>query len=98
MDRATPLAQQFADYDREHPHIYRAFACLALRQIATGRTHGGAKRIMEELRFDTAVRATGRDFKVDNRFTAFYARKFERDFPEHAGFFRLRKSVACFDR
>jgi hypothetical protein len=37
---------------------------------------------------------SGDGFKINNIYSPFYTRKFEREFPQHEGFFAKRRSVA----
>lgn len=75
--------------------VYQAFKRRALQLIEEGRRRYGAKRIIEEIRYDTDLKnnpehADG--FKINNNRTALYARRFMAEHPEHAGFFAVRRS------
>lgn len=72
-----------------HPEIWIEFARLTLSLIANGRTHYGAKAIMEVVRFNTSIRGSG-EFKVNNNHTAFYARVWCLTYPEYETFFETR--------
>lgn len=84
------LQRMFQKYDDENPHIYEAFRRFALQAIGYGRKYYGAKSIMERVRWNTMEEGND-DFKINNNYTAYYARKFENEFPQHKGFFRKRK-------
>jgi len=80
----------FADYDEAHPEVWSAFERIALDLIATGIRRYGAKAIFEVIRYYHTVNTNENDFKVNNNFTADYARKFAEEHPEHKDFFSFR--------
>lgn len=83
----------FNDYHKRNPHIYRAFVEKALKLKRAGREYYGAKAIMEVIRYDTVI--GGDDgFKISNNYTAYYARKAMAEHEELAGFFRTKQSKA----
>jgi len=90
---------EFDAYDAANPQIWRAFERAALRawgqrvlraEAKATFPRYGAKRIMESLRYDTTIRAEGDSFKLNNTWTAFYARKFLARHSECAGLFQTR--------
>jgi len=84
----------FARHHEENPGVWELFQRFTLEAIRAGRAHFGAKAIMERMRWFTDIESRGDAFKVNNNFAAFYARMFEQEFPQHAGFFRKRHSAA----
>lgn len=85
---------KFDIYDAENPQVYRMFEQFTLQVIKTGRKNFGAQVIAERLRWYSAIETISDDYKINNDYVAFYARKFEELHPEHKGFFRKRRSVA----
>lgn len=82
-------------YDLDHPDIWIEFEKKALELAGKGIGHYGAKAIFEVIRFHRTIeRVEGEDFKCNNNFTAYYARKFIEKYPEHEGFFELRERKA----
>jgi hypothetical protein len=82
----------FLTYHTAHPEVYAAFRDIALRLYNRGIRHWGAKAIMEVLRFETAIRAHGEPFKLDNSYTSYYARMLMQNDPTRfKGFFDVRK-------
>ncbi|MCP3893780.1 MAG: hypothetical protein GY706_04005, partial [Bacteroides sp.] len=80
------LKNQFIEYDRDNPDIYRAFAAMA-RGFIQNREKRGAKAIIELVRPSVPMRPGGVRHKVNNSYTAYYARKFENEYPQHKGYF-----------
>lgn len=89
---SVTLAEKFAEYDAANPSIYYLFKRFANELIAAGRTKLSASLIIERIRWEVNVSTTSEDiFKVSNNHTAFYARKFMGDFPQHGEIFRTRE-------
>lgn len=83
---------KFCAYHDANKHIYTKFEEIALETIKKGFKNFGAKGVFEIIRWQTGVSANGDVFKLCNNYTPFYARLFEQKHPEHAGFFRKKKS------
>jgi hypothetical protein len=81
----------FCQYHQDNPQVYVAFKDFTWKTIARGFKHYSAKGVFELVRWHTGV-AGNDQFKINNNYTPFYARLFEKDYPEHAGFFRQRES------
>lgn len=93
------VEDKFKRFDAENPHVYRLFKRFAYELLKTGATRISSKLIIERIRWETAVTTSGagwdaakkRKFLIDNRFTAWYARKFIGDFPALANRFEIRE-------
>lgn len=81
----------FEKFDRENPQIWSEFEKTALNLIDKGVKHYGSKAIFEIIRYHRRIDTNDPDFKLNNNWTACYARKFEKVHPEHKGFFEKRK-------
>ncbi len=82
----------FQAYHMRNPHIFAAFRDYAVQLYNSGIRRFGAKCIIEHLRFETAVRAHGDVFSLNNSYTSFYARLLMNQDPNRfAGFFEVRK-------
>lgn len=88
------LCVKFWDVHATSPQIWAAFCRLTLEAISYGRKAFGARMVLERVRWYIAVERQGVDFKVNNDWPAFYARLFERDYPEHEGIFEKRAAAA----
>lgn len=87
-------AQKFEAYHLKNQHVYRMFEHFTMEVIKAGRKSFGAQVIAERLRWYSQIETVGDEYKINNDYVAFYARKFEENHPEHDGFFRKRRSVA----
>jgi hypothetical protein len=82
---------KFEEYHRDNPQVYEMFKRFTFEKISRGAKHVGAKAVLERVRWETSV--SGDDgFKVNNNYTAAYARLFAKDFPQHKDLFRTRKA------
>jgi len=92
------MRKTFKQYDQENPGIYLEFKKIALNLIAKGRTHYGAKGIVEVIRYNRITASQGydqdpensTDFKINNNYAPDYARKFMAEFPQYPEFFKTR--------
>lgn len=83
----------FKKYDSENPQIWEQFKKYSLKTKAKGFKNYSAKGIFEIIRWHTPTQ--GNDgFKVNNNYTADYARKMMAEFPEFEGFFYIRELKA----
>lgn len=88
-----PDAPEMLAYHKENPHIYDAFKDVTLRAIGKGMKHFSATAVFNIVRWERSETAAQYDgFKVNNNYAAFYPRLFEKDFPQHQGFFFKRQS------
>jgi hypothetical protein len=88
------MQQAFEAFDRSHPEVYEAIKRYAFQAVAAGRKRIGIALIFERIRWYHTIELSDGDFKLNNNFRAFYARKFAKEFPQHAGLFSMRSSEA----
>jgi hypothetical protein len=81
--------QKFIDYHLANPEIYQAFKTFAQELIQAGNNKIGSKMITERIRWESKISKVGK-YKVNNNYTADFARLFEIEFPEHEGIFEKR--------
>ena len=53
------------------------------------RKHYSSRAVFHALRWETVIDSGG-EFKINNNWSPFYARKFMKESPSHEGFFRSR--------
>lgn len=79
----------FKQYHQENPLIYQEYKKVAYNLINRGYKRLSSKFIFEIVRYNTNV--SGNDgFKINNIYTADYARMFEHDHPQFLGYFSKR--------
>lgn len=90
FDHRSRLEREFLEYDALHDEMWRLFRQFAFEAIRSGHSRFSADAILHRIRWFCTVEHGAGGFKVNDHFSAFYARKFVRCFPEHARFFELR--------
>lgn len=85
---------RFQKYLAENPHVWRAFKRFTFQAINAGHTRLSAEMIVNQIRWRTLIKERNSEFKINNDFKPFFARKFMAEFPEYNGFFALRRSKA----
>ncbi|MEV8408997.1 hypothetical protein AB0R12_25365 [Streptomyces niveus] len=81
------LAEQFEDFDREHPWVYTALEQLVSQRLASGARRAGMKASFETLRWRHPHGMKG----LNNNYTAFYARQLLAAHPEWTPVIELRR-------
>lgn len=90
------LQKEFDAWIEKNPRFWELFVQYTRELIAIGFKANSADAVCHRVRWQTGLETTGaraidgRPLKVCNDYTAYLARKFHKDFPDHAGFFRLR--------
>ena len=82
----------FKVFDNEHPEVYEGFKRFALKAMSV-RKHYSSRAVLHALRWETML-DSGEEFKINNNWSSFYARKFMRESPTYEGFFRLRTQAS----
>lgn len=91
-----PTAEQerkFAEHHAANPTMWLHFERFTLEAIRAGLDHYSADAVLHRVRWFTTVDEGG-TFKCNNIWTPFYSRLWAQTHPEHAAFFRRRKSRA----
>lgn len=87
-----PIARTaFEQFDADNPKVWELFVRFTFDVIKAGHERFSADSILHRIRWETAIKTTDEHFKINNNFSADYARKFMLQFPEYDGFFELRK-------
>ena len=84
------ILSRFEKFHAVNPHVYENLRELALAARRAGQRRSGTKALFEILRYATLV-TTGEVFKLNNNYTAIYARMLMKEEPELRGFFTLRE-------
>ena len=83
----------FNQYDQDNPKIWEAFKKYSIEAKNRGFKNYSANGIFEIIRWHTAIES--RDtYKINDRYRPDYARKMMSEFPDFAGFFRVRELKA----
>jgi hypothetical protein len=88
------ISKNFEMFHYDNPHVYDELWKLACDLHARGHRHYSMKGLFEVLRWHRAMKTTDEDFKLNNNYTAYYARLIMENDDRLEGFFRLRDSGA----
>lgn len=85
------IEQDFWRFHRLNPHVYDELIAMTREAKAHGLKRIGMKMLFEVLRWNTALRTYGDEFKLCNNYTAYYARLIMVCEPDLDGMFVLRR-------
>lgn len=91
------MREQVRRFHTEHPEIWDLFVKFTLELIGRGfKNYSAQHGVFAQIRWHTdKPDVDGQStFKINNNYSAFYARAFMKAYPEHAGFFRTREQVS----
>lgn len=88
------LAERFEIFHQANPGVFRALVRLAMERRRAGITRGRIKALFEILRDRHELETRGDDWKLNNSYTAFYARLMMDTVPELRGWFETRRQTA----
>ena len=93
-ERGETIEERFRAFHDANPHVYRLLRALALDYKRAGHRHCGMKMLYEVLRYRSGIYTQGEPYKLNNNYTALYARLLMEREPELAGFFEIRERRA----
>lgn len=87
------LPERFAAFHGANPHVADALEALAAQWLAR-RPRVGVKALVERLRWESGIATEGDAYRLNNSFTAFYARLLIERRPEWADSIETRERAA----
>ena len=91
VTRLEEIRAACREFHLQHPGCWDAFCRFAIEKAEVGYRVYSAKAVMERVRWETDQGGDFPQFKINDHFTALYARAFMRVYPQFEGFFRLRR-------
>lgn len=85
------VEELYAAFNQRHPNIKVQLRKLAAMAVNHGIKHAGMKHLIEVLRWNAAIAGDKTPYKINNNFTALYARDLMAENPLYAGLFKTRK-------
>lgn len=85
------IREGFEAFHGANPHIFEAFEQQALSAIGKGRVKISAKLIINWIRWNEFLRSSDQNFKINDAYQAYYARRFVEKYPQHSDVFEFRK-------
>lgn len=92
MTRWEELRKDWLAFHKARPEVWKQFCEFTFDRIKRGFQNYSSDAIFHRVRWEMAIPAyrKGKEFKLNDHYTAFYSRAFMETFPEHDGFFRTR--------
>jgi len=84
------IAEAFNNFHSQNPGVYDLIVRFSTELRLAGRKRLSISLIVERVRWESAIKTTGDVFKINNNFSALYARKIEQEHPEFSGMFATR--------
>ena len=88
------LAERFAAFHAQNPHVADALEVLAGQWLAAGHKRASMDALMHRLRWESGIQTRGDVWRLNNSWTAFYVRLLIERRPEWAEAFQTRRSQA----
>lgn len=85
------IRDAFHKFNKENPHVFKAFEEQALSAIKKGRKKISSKLIINWIRWNEFLRTSDQNFKINDAFQSYYARHFVEKYPEYLEYFEFRK-------
>ena len=85
IDSRLSLAEQWAQFHADNPHVADALEQLAESWFAAGNPRIGTKALWERLRWEAGVQTNAQDYRLNNNWPAFYSRVLLERRPEWSG-------------
>lgn len=92
--RADQIFTRFCTFHAANFTIWLLFEKFTKQLIAAGREHYSVDAIMHRIRWHVDVETAGESVKLNDHYTAYYARMFMAVYPQHTGFFELRRRLS----
>ena len=86
------VTEQFNIFDRANPEVYKLFYSHVMDAITRGKKKTSSKMIINLIRWHYYLETNTNDqFKINDRYTSHYSRKFIRQHPEYSHIFEFRR-------
>lgn len=85
------IESRFDEYDKLNPEVWSLFIHYAFQAYFSGLSRISSSMIIDRIRWERNVVTRGDEvFKINDQFTAYYARKFREAHPDRADMFTTR--------
>jgi hypothetical protein len=88
--RADQILEGFIKFHKNNLHVWEMY-CRFADQIRSVRSFYSAHAILHRVRWEIDFTTTDEEAKINNNYSAYYARMYLATHPEAGGFFKLRR-------
>jgi len=93
--RAEQIFRRFVEFHTANPAVWKLFQRFALQLAAAGRTRYSVDAVFHRIRWHVDIETnTSEAVKLNDHYTAYYARMFMVKYPQHQ-LFELRKRTSA---
>ena len=85
--------EQFCLFHQNNPRVYELFKRFTFEVIKKGVRKWSADAVMHRVRWEASLITDDPKFKINNNYITFYARLFMAEYPQHQGFFEIRRRL-----
>ena len=85
------IREGFNKFNKDNPHIFKAFEEQALIAINAGKNKISAKLIINWIRWHEFLESSDENFKINDAYQSYYARYFIEKYPQYHDVFELRR-------
>ena len=98
--RQDEMREQVNAFHYKNPLVWHLFEKFTREVINRGFKNYSVNAVFERIRWERDIMSDGEagQFKLNNNYRAFYARRFMVKYPQHDGFFRTRKQTSGDER
>tara|TARA_R110002167_G_scaffold327223_1_gene533320 strand:+ start:51 stop:434 length:384 start_codon:yes stop_codon:yes gene_type:complete len=95
--RKDQIERAAEDFNRAHPKVWDLFVKFTRELHTRGFRNSSAKGVFERIRWETdqADMWGMSEFKINNNYSAYYARWYMSAFPDYKGFYRTRRRISA---
>ena len=91
------IEERFNDFHAKNPHVWAEFERIGLWAVSVCERKNikylSADLIANQMRWQSFISNTEKDFKINNNYTSSYSRLFQMKYPEYCHLFRNRKTT-----
>ncbi len=92
FDDERGIYAQFLSFHEKYPKVYDLYKAFCFQLINKAYTKIGSKMIIERIRWEIATGSKDdAGFKINNNYTAHYARLFVQEHPQYKDYFEFRE-------
>lgn len=84
------IEDRFWEFHQANPRVYTLFDRFARQVLGRGHKRFSSDAILHRIRWETRVETVGDAFKINDHFSAHYARLWMAENPDHADLFATR--------
>tara|TARA_Y100001938_G_C7796179_1_gene284916 strand:+ start:100 stop:429 length:330 start_codon:yes stop_codon:yes gene_type:complete len=81
---------RFLEFHKNNPKVYDLFDHFTRQAIESGYDRIGARLILERIRWEANITTKDKDFKLNDHYIAYYARRWMKQNPKHKGLFKTK--------